>query len=318
MIFSQHSVRQTPTKAVILFGAGASAFSGPCAPNCPPIGDRLFERLLHEGGAAARLSEDLKRIFLDEGFEAGMLQLSGARYYIASEIQRQLAVHLAGYRVEPGNYFLELVRHLGPRMRHLCFATLNYDLLLEQALGTYGVPVEYDAKRPAESAVSVIKLHGSCNFLPTLGSTRVNGLDFFGVLSLYDDLPMYAASNQREIIEWCNDPANETLHPIVAEYVHDKNVYINPAFIASLHEHYSSVIIEARLIVLIGVRYSSSDTHIWNPIAKSSARLAIVNPSPEDILSWARANRAADSFALARDFSNIASILAAVDSVLLY
>jgi len=77
--------------SVVLLGAGASYGSEESCQNTPPLGDKLFERLVEQGGIAAQIPDEIKTLFREKGFETGM-----AEYYIHSEynimrFQRELA-----------------------------------------------------------------------------------------------------------------------------------------------------------------------------------------------------------------------------------
>jgi hypothetical protein len=137
------------TKVVVLFGAGASAFSGPtlCKSGtlrCPPVGNGpngLFATLASEHGIAARLDSELQAALRDD-FESGMrlLERMPSTWHVA--FQRQIALHLANYSVTEENYYVRLLAPSFMRLKNIQYSTINYDMLLDQALRNYGFSIE--------------------------------------------------------------------------------------------------------------------------------------------------------------------------------
>ena len=146
-------------KTVILFGAGASAFSGSCNPKPPPLGNKLFEELVSLGEPASILNANYGDIYR-ENFEQGMQVISkpSAPETLSAFIQaggdihdtnninnplwpgsqaipliRQVGQYLANIELTADNTYCTFINQLKDNLPRLCLATLNYDLLLEQA-----------------------------------------------------------------------------------------------------------------------------------------------------------------------------------------
>ena len=112
-------------KYVLLLGAGASAFSGPVRyrgdlNQSPPLGsgpNGLFVALVREGGIAASFPAQVQAA-LTEDFESGMRLLVRMPGTWHCAFQRQIALHLASYRIRPRNHYLELLAptHMRSRM----------------------------------------------------------------------------------------------------------------------------------------------------------------------------------------------------------
>ena len=112
-------------KVVLLFGAGASAFSGPVRyrgdqNRSPPLGsgpNGLFAALLREGGVAASFPAQVQAALIED-FESGMHLLERMPGTWHCAFQRQIALHLASYSIRPHNHYLELLAptHMRSRM----------------------------------------------------------------------------------------------------------------------------------------------------------------------------------------------------------
>ena len=80
----------------IIFGAGASYDSGRTIPYNPPLGKDLFERLVSLKGAFYNLSDETKKVFIDDGFEAGMAKIPNDSRQI-NPLQREIAIYLSKF-----------------------------------------------------------------------------------------------------------------------------------------------------------------------------------------------------------------------------
>jgi hypothetical protein len=299
---------------MILFGAGASRFSGPCYPANPPLGDRLFDDLVKMGGACSKLAPKYQEIFRCSGFEAGMEAVTHLGSKFVLPMLKETAMFLSDFSIREGNHYFLLVAALGKRiLSETCFASLNYDLLLEQSLLANGINCEYvRGSHAAPRSVPVLKLHGSSNFLPILPEGLIIEGNFFGGLGNYVvGLPTKVVARYAEIAQWCLSPRNEDMAPVLSVYAKGKPVAVNSGFVEQIQNQWLEHLEEADLIILVGVRYVEHDTHVWDPLAKARAVIAVVNPE-FDVANWAKAKRRAPTFHLARGFSEIARIVEAI------
>ena len=90
-------LKRNEMKVVILFGAGASAFSGECNPCCPPLGDNLFAELQLDGAPASELDEKYVEVFKKDGFEAGLDYSAelGSKFIVP--FLQQMAIYFAKF-----------------------------------------------------------------------------------------------------------------------------------------------------------------------------------------------------------------------------
>jgi len=271
----------------LIFGAGASHGSGGCSPTPPPLGNDLFNELTKLNGAFSMLDNSSKAIFSSEGFEAGMATISNDSRII-NLLQKELACYISKFSVKTDNAYIRLFNKLNSCIEHINIATLNYDLLIEQSLAHHSINFNYNTDN---NGINVIKLHGSSNFLPKIPNGIVlSGNAMINCDSFVEGLETIAVSTSKEIESWCEDETNSDLSPVIAMYAEGKRVVINRNTIQSIQTKYSEFIASSQLVVLVGIKYLSHDTHIWNPIIHTRPNLLIIDPYPKNILDWAKDN----------------------------
>jgi hypothetical protein len=290
--------------SLFLFGAGASYGSGPCSPHPPPLGTRLFTALQASGGVAAAVDSDLAQAFATD-FEAGMDRFWKERNTQTTELLRDMARFFAPFEPLPGNCYLELVRILGGIRKKAVMVTTNYDLLIEHAIAKAGFLVTYGGLPAAERSIPILKIHGSCNFLPNLMPTQFSGIGFD--LSQSDggsiiDAGVVPARNVREIIEFCD--REDSIAPALAMYAPAKRVLFCPGFIQAQREAWLKALKEVSRIYVIGLRVHTVDEHIWAPLARADAPIHYVGGEPDEFLEWAQANSRSKAYFVASSFAD--------------
>ena len=267
----------------IIFGAGASFGSGRCVPKSPPLGNELFSELASLNARFSELPESSKEIFLRDGFEAGMATLEN-NSRILNPLQKELAIYLSKFEIGRGNAYLRLFEKLLPHLDHINLVTLNYDILIEQALAQNHVNYNYCNSR---DSISLLKLHGSANFLPELPEgVSISGNTFIGCETFVKVPNTKAVLTGCEVETWCNDPRNSDLSPVLAMYAEGKRVVVNSGVVQRIQTAYSQQIAASKVVILIGVSYVPHDTHIWEPIAQHIPHVVVVNPFPEQLVQW--------------------------------
>lgn len=220
---------------MLIFGAGASRFCGECYPHNPPLGNDLFKELIEGGGIPENIIAEYGNIFLEEGFEAGMAALRHLGSDAFLPIQRQTAALLSKFVLGKNNYYSEILDRIGRRgITKIVFASLNYDLLLEQALRRKAIDYKYpgETKNENPKAVPLLKLHGSSNFLPRLPDNfTVNGSISTKADRYLDGLPMRAVDDHAGVLRWISEKRNEYLTPVLSVYGKAKISPCNQSFI---------------------------------------------------------------------------------------
>jgi hypothetical protein len=271
----------------ILFGVGASFGSGNCTPYPPPLGKDLFFKLNKQGGHFSKLHDDIKAKFIDHGFEAGMASIKDDSRNI-NPMQKEMACYLSKFSIKNDNAYARLFNRLKIELSKITIVTLNYDLLIEQALLHNGHNIDYNA---AGKGISLLKPHGSSNFLPQLpAGWNISGNIMVGGGSYFEGLETKAVSTHNEVKEWCENTRNSDLSPVLALYQEGKRIVVNNELINVIQKKYVEAISHSNLIFVVGVKYVEHDNHIWDSLSSSDAKIVIVDPYPDDTLQWADTN----------------------------
>lgn len=297
---------------LFLFGAGASFGSGPCLPTTPPLGGALFDELRKGGGVAARVSEDLAELFRRD-FETGMDRFWRDHNTWTSELLRDMARFFAVFEPSEGNSYMALIAALGGTRKKAVFATTNYDLLIEHAIVRSGFLISYGGLPATSRNIPVLKIHGSCNFLPDMGTGGIRGIGFdlsqAGEGAAVLSAPIRVARSTQEILQFC--ATEDAIGPALAMYHPSKRVLYSADFVKGQQDAFLSSVKSASRIYLIGLRVHAVDEHIWQPLAAAKSPLFYVGREPDDFHRWARENRRKTAFSIANSFSEALPLIAA-------
>jgi hypothetical protein len=278
---------------LFLFGAGASFGSGLCIPYGygPPLGNRLFAALRQRGGEAASAADDLAKLFLDD-FEAGMARFMLDRAAEVAQFLKEMAEYLVQFEPAKGNLYVELIKALGGTRRKAVFATLNYDVLIELSASNLGLPVCY-CHPPAADNLPVLKLHGSCNFIPA-GADKLQNFSFKGDPgSVAVESEVRVATSTAEVRKFCQ--GDSAVGPAMAVYAAGKNVYYCRNFVHAQQKSYSEAVAAASKIFVVGVRVHRIDEHVWKPLAESKAPIYYVGGESDLFKEWCDSDRSPKS-----------------------
>jgi hypothetical protein len=268
---------------VILLGAGASYGSGPCDPHRPPLGKDLFAKLQQRRGAFSRLPQAVAAEF-ERDFETGMHQVRQHHDQLSRNLLREMAGYFAQFAPLNGNHYFGLVNAISRSRRRVVVASLNYDLLFEGAASQSGHLVRHSASIGSRPAISVLKIHGSCNFLPAVPMQLMAGVEVVNC-TVHVDAPVRIGRNRAEVLAYCNEP--NAFPPAIALYAPGKEVLYCPEYVSRQQREWETAVREARLIIVVGVRLVAMDQHIWLNIARSTADLAYVGSEADVIREWA-------------------------------
>jgi hypothetical protein len=251
--------------SVVLLGAGASFGSEKLSQNTPPLGDKLFERLVEQGGIAAQIPDEIKTLFREKGFETGM-----AEYYRHSggnimRFQRELAHYLASFSPSQESAYVQLINTLGTR--RFIYCSLNYDLLFELSAAYLQLNTTYTAKR-IKGEVSLIKPHGSANFWPYT-SDKFTRCTFINAGPGADFQAPIRPLNQIDTINQCLN--QDSLAPAIAMYAEGKAVRVSPDYVEEQQQQWIMSAKLAKRVFVVGVRVHLIDHHIWGTLAETKA-----------------------------------------------
>jgi hypothetical protein len=289
-----------PVSSLFLFGAGASAYSGECYPKQPPLGKDLFQELQCAGGVASTVDRELAEQFSD--FERGMAAFRVKRDIDTTEFLRDMARYFAVFEPGEDNYYVTLIRRIVAAREVATFATLNYDLLIEHATAMAGWQVAYHAAPPPGN-LCVLKLHGSCNFLPELGNRAIRGIKFqAGNAGCIVNAPIYPASSAAEVFEFC--AREDSIAPALALYAPGKAILYCRDAVLELQAMWRHEVKRARRIFIVGVRPNPEDAHVWQPLARGKTPIWYVGPEWKMMADWVADEKRTQVFHAGEDFGD--------------
>ena len=157
---------------------------------------------------AARVSQDLADLFRND-FEAGMDQFWRVHNTWTTELLRDMARFFAEFEPAEGNLYMALIAAIGGTRKKAVFATTNYDLLIEHAVVQSGLLISYSGLPASPKSTPVLKIHGSCNFLPDMETSKISGISFdlsqAGSGATILSAPIRVTHSKQEILNFCEN-----------------------------------------------------------------------------------------------------------------
>lgn len=298
---------------VFLMGAGASYGSGACTPHPPPLGGQFFKEFQKMGRIAATVSDELKKAF-SENFEKGMDKFYEERSADVPEFLRDMAEYFCEFEPSDGNLYGELIELLGYHRKKTTFVTTNYDLLIELSAIQRDMKISYH-DLPSNHELSVLKIHGSCHFLPDfrgqenmfhnikidVGETRAPAVKTPYVSAILD---------KAELLRLLRERDDDLMRPGLAAYSPKKEVHYCYDFIIDQQKLWRKAAAQAKSIYIIGLKVHEIDGHIWDVLAKSEAKKFYVGFEPDEFRAWAQRTGAKNCFELAKKFEDALPMIA--------
>jgi hypothetical protein len=136
--------------------------------------------------------------------------------------------------------------------------------------------------RDPPPGITLLKVHGSCNYLPADYQNfknvtfKNNGINFSG--------PVRIAGTDQELYSYYQ--TDDSLAPAMALYAKGKKVLFCPDFVSAQQQQFVDLVQCAKNIFIIGLRVNEDDEHIWTTLAKSAAKLWYVSPEEERFHAW--------------------------------
>jgi hypothetical protein len=209
-----------------------------------------------------------------------------------------MARYFLGFDPRPGNLYREIIKRRASGGSDVIFVTLNYDMLIELAATDEGFERLAYTHTAEPGMFRILKLHGSPNFIPNMGGSTLRGIKW-GSSARHVNAPVETVSWPDAKRIWTTE---DSLAPAMSLYSAGKEVLFSDRFVARQQAAWSEVCRTASEVNIVGVRVWPSDTHVWGPLAESSARINYVGPDGSTFLDWA-ANHEGISEVIAKDFA---------------
>ncbi|MGH7520576.1 MAG: hypothetical protein ACREMI_04815 [Gemmatimonadales bacterium] len=256
------------------------------------------------------MDPELTKAF-QRNFEDGMDQFRKQRNTDLSELIRDMARYFVRFSPGPQNLYRRLIRLIAKQRKDIVLASINYDILLELSINAEGYAVAYNYLPPVPANnVSVMKLHGSSNFLPDV---RPNQFQDFSVVvnetgSILDG-PVKAV-DARGVLEFCS--RENVVAPVLALYVKGKQVLFGRSFTEAAMGRWRDIVSTTARVFVVGVHPNPDDDHIWGTLARSGCRLFYVGPDRDSFLRWASNERRGRVHYFAESFETAIPLLGRV------
>nr|WP_314493222.1 hypothetical protein [uncultured Pseudomonas sp.] len=281
---------------LVLLGAGASYGSEPAGQPTPPLGTGLFDQLAARPGIASKLPKPIKDSFKD--FEQGMAQFANKQSGDIQQFQREMASYLAEFSPSSNSLYHKLLALFD--RKETVFASLNYDLLLEEAIEAVGYHPTYDLKLLYKH-IRIIKPHGSSNFWYDLPNSSFKNLRFEGGGAALAAPVM--PRTRLDTLALCK--ADDSFAPAMSLYAKGKEVKTCPDYVVEQQRLFAEACSGAEEIYVIGVRVVPEDFHVWDPIKDSPAHLTYFGGDQDEaeFYNWA-GNCKKENFAFVKSYFN--------------
>lgn len=242
----------------------------------PPLAKDLFDDLYRFHPVFANVPHEIASSFRTN-FELGMSAYVKHNNGNVMEFQRELGRYFLQFEPGPKNLYAELIALL--RGKNIQWSTTNYDLLIEIAGARCGLQTTHygPPQANAQNTLNLLKIHGSCNFWPDIGTNRFIDCTFEG--NATDIAAPVKCVPPDEAKRLCM--TENSLSPALAIFAEGKQVKICPDFVKQQLVAWQTAVLKTTRIIAVGTRPNFDDVHIWEYIGKSPAAVYFVGGAPE-------------------------------------
>ena len=274
-----------------------------CWPERPPLGPQLYEKLRERPNSIIQRFPALIRRSFEKRFEEGMVDLYEHSTSEAFAFVREMCIYFSWFETRPGNVYIDLIQFLIAQDRPFALATTNYDLLLEHAILSMGYKCDYRPLAIWKNCVHVLKIHGSCNFVPDMRGIIFDECYFdqggkLVDMSLIEGLPI-SGVDPYEVRRFCTE--QNSIAPSIALYTPGKQVKFFAKPVRAQLRRWQEMAVKTDANYVIGLRVEKTDSHIWDYLAKSTGKFVYVGVK-KDFDDWTGDLQKQDAFYLGSEF----------------
>jgi len=299
-------------KNLIIFGAGASYGSGRVLfgntyngfiDKVPALGNKLFYELqCFDSNGWGKLNGLIAKEFEDD-FEKAMDKLFSSDSYNIMPLQRSMASYFFRFQPTSNNLYYQLAKLIFKKQWNGALITLNYERLLETSLNNMGISTGYYSTPPkfdinGSPMIELCVPHGTCHiFCPAIEGGGNMKFDACSVVSIGH---VELVNKQEEFDEKIKDG----LPPVMSYFIPSKKTTSGVDFIDEQRKRYKDLVTEADNIAIIGLKVREHDTHIWESLKISTAKLIYCSGADgaEEFNEWISKHRAGKNDVALRGF----------------
>jgi len=283
-------------ETILFFGAGASFGSDlNTGAHTPPLGNGdngLFAKLTRLNGIAHEISQaqpELADTFISN-FETGMREYYDLKHGNISRFLKEMSLYFLGFNLTPHNIYPILLNRVRNCISKITFVTTNYDCLIEQAAETCHIPLRYSLHRDRQATLNFLKIHGSPNFIPQLGTNVFKNINCYTNMDGGAQLqaPCRPATKQ-ETLDFLKI---QDFAPAIAMYEPSKKVITSPDFVENQKELWKQCLKNSKLLIFVGLRVHEIDDHIWGEAARNAPdKVCYVGGEKKQFENWAKISK---------------------------
>lgn len=271
---------------LMLLGAGASY--GSSSHGAPPIGAGLFAELRRFNPAGwGALPAEIRSHF-EADFERGMRELARTRSHDMPILQRAMAAYFFSFLPTQDSLYVRLAERVRRNDWKGAIATLNYERLLEVSLLHVGVQPVVNTL-PSIGQTEVCFPHGCCHLFCEGVQASATDVSFSGSGVAFDG-QVVAISDPTEFQARIN---GNSVPPVMSYFEPQKTTSSGVSFIRDQRARWAALAEDANTIAIVGVKVRPSDSHLWEAIAKTKARVVFCsgNTAGIEFQEWAEKAR---------------------------
>lgn len=252
---------------LLFLGAGASFGSHPEKSNVPPLGADLFDELSRfDKSTWSLVPPEIQSVYRDD-FEKGMLALNERLPHALTIVQRSMAAFFFRFAPTPSNLYVKLAKGIKATEWTGSVATLNYERMMQLALMNQGCKLFINARN--SEGIELCLPHGCCNLFCESVRGLSSAVSMAGK-SVTTHGPIVSVDHPD--IFWSRI-RHDAFPPVMSYFEPSKFTTSGADFIAAQRTRLSSLILEAAAIAVVGVQVREQDSHIWDSLAQTDARI---------------------------------------------
>jgi len=281
--------------SLILFGAGASY--GSDSYGTPPLSADLFSSLRRfnpEGWG--RLDTALDELFIAD-FERAMERLpelaSSITYGmwktdLLFPLQKVMGLYFFTFIPDTTNLYVRMAKKIRASGWRGMLVTLNYERLLEISLRFNHLDPVVGVSPKEQNQIELCFPHGCCNLFCEHVMTASFSHPLINELADGPIVVVNCPLDYMQRLDQCRMP------PVMSFFTADKiSASGGLIFLRAQRERYEEAVLNAEKIAIVGVRVRPHDKHIWDPLAKTSAKIIYCGgpTGAIEFTEWQHANR---------------------------
>ena len=271
---------------MILFGAGAS-FGSDDSEYVPAMGGDLFDALAESSRETWGKVSSPEATAFNRDFEQGMRAYteSHASDGTVDQLQCAMAAYFFNFRPEPESLYLKLAKWIRQTSWNGAVASLNYERLLELSLLHSGLTPQVQGLQDSDGEIELVLPHGCCHLF--IKNLQVQGPMVVGSMNLKMEGPVVPIHDQSKFNQRI---FKDKLPPVMCYFEPGKDARCGLSFINGQKKQFRALVESASVVAIVGVKVRPHDTHIWDPLAETSAKLVYCSgkDAAAEFRTWSR------------------------------